>query len=177
MKIIIALGNPGSKYYKTRHNAGFLALDNLNLDWQDKKKFKSIMAKNGDVIYAKPQTYMNNSGQAVMKIMDYYKLLPRKFGCIIKKNSDLSGILTVVHDDIDIELGKIKESIASRSAGHKGVQSIINHLKTKNFRRIRIGIKGEGYTKMPAEKYVLSKFSPPELDIITRVIKNVQINT
>ena len=86
---------------------------------------------------------MNNSGQAIQAILSYYKLLPKKLGLIKQKDSNLSDILTIIHDDIDIELGNHKTSVNSRSAGHNGVQSIINHLKTKNFKRIRIGVRTE----------------------------------
>ena len=139
MKIIIGLGNPGKKYELTRHNVGFMALNaiakKLGLSWQENKKFKAKIAKNQNLILVKPLTFVNNSGQAVQAVLSYYKLLPKKLGLLKKKNSDLSDILTVIHDDIDISLGKYKISIGSRSAGHNGVQSIISHLKTKNFNR------------------------------------------
>ncbi|MCG2701300.1 hypothetical protein L6267_03985, partial [Candidatus Parcubacteria bacterium] len=89
------------------------------------------------------------------------------------KNSYLSNILTVIHDDIDIELGKYKISTDSRSAGHNGVQSIINHLKTKNFQRIRIGVRSEMAEKMPVEKFVLQRFNAEEMKIINNLILEV----
>jgi len=170
MRIIAGLGNPGEKYNKTRHNIGFMFLDfvaqNHDLSWHDDKKFNALVTKHEDLILVKPSTFMNNSGQSIQAILSYYKLLSKKFGIINKKDSDLSQVLTVIHDDLDIELGKYKVSTNSRSAGHNGVQSIINHLKTKNFKRIRIGIKGTKPNKMPTEKFVLGKFSPEELETI-----------
>jgi len=177
MKIIVGLGNPGEKYKNTRHNIGFMAIDaianQLNLDWQENKKLKAQISKNQDVILIKPLTFMNNSGQAVQAILSYYKLLPRKLGLLKIKNSNLSEVLTIIHDDIDIDLGKYKTSIDSRSAGHNGVQSIINHLKTKNFNRIRIGIKTEVINKISAEKFVLQKFSSEELTTIKNLIPEI----
>ena len=177
MKIIVGLGNPGEKYNNTRHNAGFMALDffaeKKNLVWKFDKKFNINFIKHNDTFFIKPLTFMNNSGQAVALFMNYYKLLPKKIGLIRQKNSDLSQILTVIHDDLDIELGKYKISEDSRSAGHNGVQSIIDHLKTKNFRRIRIGIKNHKQEQMPVEKYVLQKFSEEEMGIVEGLIGEI----
>ena len=177
MKIIVGLGNPGKKYNNTRHNAGFMALDffaeKKNLVWKFDKKFNINFIKHNDAFFIKPLTFMNNSGTAVALFMNYYKLLPKKIGLIKKKKSNLSQILTVVHDDLDIELGKYKISIDSRAAGHRGVQSIIDHLKTKNFRRIRIGIKNNKPEQMPVEKYVLQKFSEEEIGIVDGLIGKI----
>ncbi len=177
MRIIIGLGNPGEKYINTRHNVGFMAIDamvkKLGLNWENNKKLNSQVIKDGDTIYAKPNTFMNNSGQSIQAIMSYYKLLPKKLGCITIKNSDLSDSLTIIHDDLDIELGKYKMSVDSRSAGHKGVESIINYLKTKNFKRVRIGIKNNKPEQMPVENYVLQKFKEEELVVIHKLISNL----
>ena len=177
MKIIVGLGNPGEKYKKTRHNIGFIAVDilasRMGLSWQMNKKFNSEVAKEGETILIKPLTFMNNSGQAVQAILSYYKLLPKKLGLIKQKDSDLSENLYVVHDDVDIELGKHKISINSRSGGHNGVQSIINHLKTKNFKRIRIGVKTELINKIPTDKFVLQRFNEEEINTINILIPEV----
>lgn len=189
MKILVGLGNPGEKYKNTRHNAGFMAVNAIaeqqNLIWQHNKKFNSLICKNNHTILVKPQTYMNNSGQTAQSILSYYKLLPKKFGLLTDKNSDLANTLTIIHDDIDIELGKYKISINSRSAGHKGVESIINRIKTKNFKRIRIGISAKGrqaeiadktHKGLPrqngikTEKFVLQKFNGEEIKIINNLI-------
>ncbi len=175
MNIIVGLGNPGKEYQYTRHNFGFLAVDGLakelDLDWKFQKKFNSLIAKGQDFFLIKPLTFMNRSGEAVEAFLSYYKLLPRKFGLIKKNNSDLSAFLTVVHDDLDIEFGKYKISVNSRSAGHKGVQSIIDCLGTKNFKRVRFGIKPTSVSRLPIEKYVLSRFDHKEKQVVNRVIK------
>lgn len=177
MKIIIGLGNPGEKYKNTRHNAGFMAVDalasQLGLAWQFNKKFNAEIAKNNEITLVKPQAYMNNSGQAVQAVLSYYKLLPKKLGIIKQKDCDLSDILTVIHDDIDIEFKKYKISVDSRAGGHNGVQSIIDYLKTKNFKRVRIGVKTEALEKMPADKFVLQNFSGEELNIAKKLIEEI----
>jgi PTH1 family peptidyl-tRNA hydrolase len=167
MRIIVGLGNPGEKYTNSRHNAGWIFLDNLisNPNWQENKKFKALIHKEVDKLYVKPLTFMNNSGESVRKIMDFYGLLPRSLGIIAKKNQDLSDTLTVIHDELDLDFGKEKNSKDSGSAGHKGVASIINHLKTKNFTRLRLGIKNELLkNKIPTENFVLQNFSKEELN-------------
>jgi len=173
MRIIVGLGNPGREYANTRHNAGFLLVDalaqKLELTWQTGKKLQAEIAKNGEIILVKPLTFMNNSGKAVKAVMLYYKLLPRTLGLLTKHITDLSSVLTVVHDDLDIGLGKYKISVNSRSAGHKGVESIIKYLKTRNFKRIRIGIHANVIEKIPDEKYVLGNFSRPELEKIEKL--------
>ena len=177
MYIIVGLGNPGEKYKLTRHNVGFMALDAMiarrGLSWQTNKKLNALIAKETGTLYVKPLTYMNNSGQALQAVLSYYKLLPKKFGWLKQKNSDLSKTLTVMHDDIDIELGKYKVAADSRSAGHKGVESIIQYLKTKNFRRFRLGINNDQRSLIPAEKFVLQKFSAAELKIINKQIGEI----
>ncbi len=170
MKIIVGLGNPGEEYKITRHNVGFMAVDalakSLGLVWQNNRKLKAEIIKNNEMILVKPLTYMNNSGKAVKAVMQYYKLLPKKFGLLTRQQTDLSDVLTVIHDDLDIGIGKYKISVDSRSAGHKGVESIINCLKTKNFKRFRIGVHTNITEKISADKFVLKKFSQPELSVI-----------
>ena len=166
MRIVVGLGNPGDKYKNSRHNAGWIFLDNKisNPNWQENKKFNALIHEEFNTIYVKPMTFMNNSGESVRKVMDFYGLLPRKLGIIAKKNQDLSDILTVIHDELDLDFGKDKISKDSGSAGHRGVSSIINHLKTKNFTRLRLGIKNELLrNKIPPENFVLQNFSSDEL--------------
>jgi len=178
MNIIVGLGNPGEQYKNTRHNSGFLAINALaeqfGLAWETNKKFKAETASNPNLILIKPQTFMNNSGQAVAAVLSYYKLLPKKLGLVKTANADLSKILTVIHDDLDIELGKYKISVDSRSAGHRGVQSVIDRLKTKNFKRLRIGIRAPALEKIPAEKFVLQKFNATELITIENQISQIK---
>lgn len=176
MRIVVGLGNPGEQYEKNRHNVGFMALDVLlpEAKWQLSKKFNAMIYEAGDCIYMKPQTFMNNSGQSVQSIMSYYGLLPKSLGLFNKKDTDLNDVLTVIHDDIDIEIGKWKTASDSRSGGNNGVQSIINHLRTKNFKRIKIGVKNELLrTRIPADKFVLQNFNAEEKEVIKDVITEV----
>lgn len=166
---IIGLGNPGEKYKNTRHNTGFFIIDKLRKAWnfpefKFEKKFNAEISKNRingkDIILVKPQTFMNLSGQAVRAISDFYKLAPED--------------TIVIHDDIDISLGKYKISTDSRSAGHKGVQNIIDNLGTQKFRRIRMGIKNININlKTSPEDYVLQKFSQDEMDIMETISKDI----
>jgi len=171
MKLIIGLGNPGEEYKKTRHNAGFLALDKLattniqysifNIQSKFNAEISERIINNEKVILAKPQTFMNNSGHAVKAIVDYYKI-------------DLENII-VIHDDLDIPLGEYKISKNKNSGGHKGVQSIIDYLGTKDFTRIRIGIMTEN-KKTPTEKFVLERFGEDEMEIVEGVIEEIVKN-
>ena len=167
MNLIIGLGNPGEEYKKTRHNAGFLALDKIVLSSKyqvlsTQLKFNAEIS-NGTIddekiILAKPQTFMNNSGQAVKAIIDYYKIKPEN--------------IIVIHDDLDIPLGEYKISKNKNSGGHKGVQSIIDYLGTKDFMRIRIGIMIEN-KKTPTEKFVLERFGGEEMEVVEEVIEDI----
>ena len=165
MKLIIGLGNPGEEYKKTRHNAGFLTMDKIADDFQfpvSSSKFNAEISQgiiaNEKTILAKPQTFMNNSGQAVKAILDYYKI----------KSEDI----IIIHDDLDIPLGEYKISKNKNSGGHKGVQSIIDYLGTKDFTRIRIGIAIEN-KKTPTEKFVLERFGEEEMEIVEGVIEEI----
>ncbi len=176
MKIIVGLGNPGEKYELTRHNAGFLAVDALarkyEAGWRRSKKFNAETADIPGVTLLKPLTFMNNSGLAVRAVMSFYKLLPA-FAFLRSSGGDLSEVLTVIHDDIDIDLGKYKISAASGSAGHKGVESIIRHLKTKKFRRLRLGIRTDYSQNIPTEKFVLQRFSKEEINIVKKITQKI----
>lgn len=180
MKIIIGLGNPGKKYEKTRHNVGWFVLDKIaeehGLVWTENKKFNALICEYANLILVKPLTFMNNSGEAAAKLMNYYNLLPKKLRLITKKDSNLKNELTVIHDDLDIKLGNYKIADNSRSAGHNGVQSIIDQIKTKNFIRYRIGIMGDKPKAMPSKKYVLQKFSKEELDILDPITAEIATN-
>jgi len=150
MKLIIGLGNPGKEYAKTRHNAGFMALDLLaeNDRWQENKKAKALYLKkeiDGQAVeLLKPQTFMNKSGLSVFYAAKNHNFEPED--------------IFVVYDDIDLPLGTIRIGKFTSSAGHKGVQSIIDHLKSADFIRFRIGIKNSVADRQPSEKFVLQKF-------------------
>ena len=168
--IIAGLGNPGEKYNKTRHNAGFIFLDKLaaqlDLTWTENTKLKSWIIKSNNLILMKPMTYMNKSGEAVQAVMSYYKMLPTKF-CLKTKSSDLSNNLLVIHDDLDMPLGRIKIVSGGGAGGHKGVRSCIEPLGTRDFPRGKLGI-GRPALLIPPEKYVLARFGADEHEIITQ---------
>ncbi len=179
MKIVVGLGNPGDKYKNTRHNAGWLFLDNIigDVTWQTSKKFNALIFEKDDIVFVKPLTFMNNSGQSVRKIMDYYGLIPKKLGLFNKKDEDLNESLTVIQDDIDIDLGVDKIATNSSSAGHRGIDSIITHLKTKKFKRVRLGIKNELLRKViPTEKFVLQSFDKAELETLKKISARYRIS-
>ncbi|KKR21302.1 MAG: Peptidyl-tRNA hydrolase [Parcubacteria group bacterium GW2011_GWE2_39_37] len=163
MKILVGLGNPGDKYKLTRHNIGFMVLDalakELSLAWQFCKKFNADIAKGENLILVKPQTFMNISGEAVKKVLTFYKLTIND--------------VVVIHDDLDIDFGKHKLAIDSRAAGHNGVQSVIDQLGTQKFSRYRLGVRNEQRNLIPAEKFVLEKFSKKEIDDLPSLIKKI----
>jgi len=165
MKVVVGLGNPGEQYKNTRHNIGWLALDYLlgDVRWQENKKFRALVHEDNGTIYLKPLTFMNNSGDSVRRALDYYGLLPKNLGLIRQKDADLKDALTVIQDDLDLDFGNLKTAVDSSSAGHRGIQSIIDQLKTKKFTRWRLGIKNE-YLRapIPPEKFVLQPFSQEE---------------
>ena len=172
MKLIVGLGNPGKEYVNTRHNVGFLALDKIVEkfkagDFKMDKKFNAetlkIKVGSEDIILIKPQTFMNESGKAVRKIVDFYKLEPKKD-------------LVVIYDDIDIALGKVKIALKGSSAGHRGLQSIIDLLATEDFMRIRIGIGRPDNEKTKIEDWVLQAFKSEEKDILSGIIEDLILN-
>lgn len=167
--LIAGIGNPGKKYEKTRHNAGFMFADHFFekyrgkfelFDWKLEKKLKSEISvgKNKDkkIILLKPQTFMNLSGEAVAAAKKYFKV----------KLEDI----VVAHDEIDLPIGKYKISVKSSSAGHNGAQNIIDLLGTKEFARLRIGVDNRGEKKIETEKYVLGKFTAAEMKIIAKIL-------
>jgi len=167
MLLIIGLGNPGKKFKKTRHNVGFLVIDEFSRendfpDWQESKKNNCLYAKkeiaSKEIELIKPLVFMNNSGRVAKSISRKHNLKP--------------GDILVVHDDVALPLGKIKIVQNRGAAGHKGVESIIRELKTKEFSRFRIGIKPLEIKNVPkAEKFVLQNFSKNETKIIQVVVK------
>jgi PTH1 family peptidyl-tRNA hydrolase len=171
MKLFVGLGNPGKKYLKTRHNAGYLLLERIadEEDFRRDEKFKAQIfqkkSKGESLIFAKPETFMNLSGEAVSKIMEYYKI----------------GIseLFVLLDDVDIPLGQVRIRLSGSSAGHKGLQNIIDALGSDQFCRVRIGIGDEPEhstehdklgSRIETKQYVLGKFSTRETGILDDVI-------
>lgn len=163
MNLIVGLGNPGVKYQNTKHNIGFICLDYLSKDgiWETHKKTDSQVIKTSRFLLAKPQTFMNLSGQAVSSLLSFFKLQPND--------------LIVIHDDLDLDFGRIKIQDSGQSAGHKGLESIINFLNTENFLRIRVGIGRPNDPKIPVEDYVLSNFSENDKPFLEGVKKEVKL--
>lgn len=162
MKLITGLGNIGDKYCMTRHNAGFMVLDRWalteGLSFKTEGKLKASILKfkyNGeDVIFAKPTTFMNLSGEAVRAIMDYYKI-------------DVKDIL-IIYDDIALDLGRIRYRANGSDGGHNGIKSIIKHVGTKDFARLKVGIGPQ--PNIPSENYVLQNFPKDRLDELKEVL-------
>ncbi|MEE8131931.1 MAG: aminoacyl-tRNA hydrolase [Candidatus Paceibacterota bacterium] len=155
IKLIIGLGNPGSQYTLTYHNVGFLAVDYLT---------KNLI--NSKLVIIKPKTFMNKSGKAVAEAKKRFKVKSEE--------------ILIIHDDSDIELGKYKFSFGRGSAGHKGIESIIKALKTKNFWRLRIGIRSKKVglsaeaRRAKAEDFVLKKITKKDLLIFNEVFSNAK---
>ena len=165
MKLIVGLGNPGAEFAKTRHNLGYMVVDELCSKWgislNDNAKLKSQMytglIDNQTLVLIKPKTFMNLSGQAVQKVKQFYKL----------ENNDI----WVISDDLDLEFGKIRTRVGGSSGGHNGLKNIIEQIG-EDFVRIRIGIKNEMLERVPAEKFVLQRFDKNEDNKLPDIINH-----
>ncbi len=162
MKLIVGLGNPSQKYQHTRHNLGFMVVDKLATEhggtWATFNAHgQTCTLTLGDeaVVLLKPQTFMNESGTSVVEVVQFFKV---------------DQIDTwVVHDDLDLPLSTVRASFDSSSAGHRGVQSIIDALGSQKFHRLRLGI-GRPPENIPAEAFVLQPFTPEEQERLTATI-------
>jgi PTH1 family peptidyl-tRNA hydrolase len=170
MKLIVGLGNPGKKYEKTWHNLGFLVIDQIRQtsnrnfsEFKESKKFKAITAEANQIDekinLVKPQTFMNNSGQAVEALTKFYKILPQD--------------VWLIHDDIDLPVGRVRISQNASAGGHKGVQSVIDLLGTQQFVRFRLGIDSDKKGQIPTEDYVLQNINSTSKIIIDEAMKQV----
>ena len=158
MKLIVGLGNPGKQYEQTRHNIGFEVIDALSDRLQiplDQAKFKGIYGYrviNGEKVFLlKPLTYMNLSGESVIALMNYYDIDEEE--------------LIIIYDDLDLPAGKIRLRQKGSAGGHNGIKSIISHLGTNEFNRIRVGINRPS-NGMPIVDYVLGRFSKEETEMV-----------
>jgi PTH1 family peptidyl-tRNA hydrolase len=176
MKLLVGLGNPGPQYEKTRHNLGFMILEQFLKDfeplkdtvWNNSRKFKSDIVemewqpRKGDlekVILLKPKTFMNNSGMAVKLVADYYKISPED--------------IWVIHDDVDLKLGMLRIRNGGGSGGHRGIESVLQVLPQGNFWRVRSGIgrpQQETADAKGIDDYVLGKFNHEEHGKIRELI-------
>lgn len=162
MKLIVGLGNPGKEYEKTRHNAGFLTIDkllnklNIKLDKNKCKAIYGIYRHNDEkIIIAKPQTFMNLSGEAVTSLMKFYGI-------------DINDVI-IIHDDLDLPVGKIRIRYQGSCGGQNGMRSIINLTGTSEIKRIRIGISNNKL--IDTVDYVLGKFSKEEYKVFDESIE------
>lgn len=182
MKLIVGLGNPGAEYEKTRHNAGFCAIDALREHWKDvshvfpigKEKHalyeayeyewygREEMTHKEKIIFLKPLSYMNTSGEVIASYLAYTKEI------------ELAHDLWVVHDELALPFGRLKIDCLGSAAGHKGVQNIIDRLKTKEFVRFRIGITPDSaLSTVPRDTFVLQKFTKKEVSQLETVFERV----
>lgn len=164
MKLIVGLGNLGEKYHQTRHNVGFMVVDEIakkfDGEWVMNKYVSSEVTRDENIILAKPQTYMNDSGQAVKDLIAFYELSVSE--------------LIVVHDDLDIPLGQYKIQLGKGPKVHNGINSIESELITEQFWRVRVGIDNRNpNNRAPGEAYVLQQFNLLELDQISRITENL----
>lgn len=162
MKIVVGLGNPGREYGATRHNVGFMTVDALAGRWGVKvwrEKYSALVAEYRGaetVLLVKPQTYMNLSGQAVAAFVRFYKLT-------------VADVI-VVYDDIDLPAGRLRLRPGGGAGGHRGIESLFDHLGNDAFARVRIGV-GRPPEYMEAADYVLSRFSPDEQPLMEEAVK------
>lgn len=160
-QLIVGLGNPGAKYDRTRHNVGFDLVDRLAQRWQvsmaDQKKFQGIAGEGfvgrQKIRLLKPQTFMNLSGQSVRALLDWYKLNPTE--------------VLVLYDDLDLPLGKMRMRLSGSAGGHNGMKSLISHLGTNEFPRLRVGI---GKSNDETISHVLGKFMPVEAAVVSEIL-------
>ncbi len=185
MKVIVGLGNPGKKYQGTRHNLGFMVVDRLaakwGLKWQTDRKLETLRTlkrtENTEVILVKPQTFMNESGIAVKKVVASCQLPACLPVCRQARPARQVASLYVIHDDLDIPLGVYKIQLAKGPKRHKGLLSVEDHLKTKKFWRARVGIGQAKDSKFEInrdyENYVLERFSKKEREIVEKTIEKL----
>lgn len=159
MILIVGLGNPGTKYAHTRHNIGFMVVDQMahvaNAEFAPELKCKALIARDGNTLYAKPQTFMNLSGESVRAIMQFYRIAPDD--------------VWVIFDDVDVPFGRLRIRLDGTS-GHQGIRSIIGQIGTV-FRRVRVGISLNDRAKEPSEEYVLKPFNPEEREQLPWIIE------
>lgn len=165
-KLVVGLGNPGSKYHETRHNVGFMAIDlmakELGLTFSEEKTFKAEVAStflNGEKVYfVKPTTFMNLSGLAVRALLAYYNIPMEDF--------------IVIYDDLDMEVGKLRFRQKGSAGGHNGIKSIIKHIGTQDFKRVKIGI-GRPKEGITVVHHVLGKFDRDDYITILNTLDKV----
>ncbi len=161
MRLVVGLGNPGRKYKDTKHNIGFMCLDKYTKDnslkFKIDNKFRGEAVKEGNLILLKPHTFMNLSGESIRLVMDYY-------------NIDVKDVL-IIYDDLALPLGKLRLREKGSPGGHNGIKSIVSHMGTQEFQRVRIGI--DANPLIETKDYVLGKFSKEERKALEEVFPKV----
>ncbi|RJQ14571.1 aminoacyl-tRNA hydrolase [Candidatus Parcubacteria bacterium] len=164
MYVLVGLGNPGRNYRATRHNVGQVCLDEIKehlgiSDLKNESHLFSDIARYENIVIAKPKTFMNESGKAILALKKHFKIPAQS--------------LWVFHDDVDLKIGTFKIIIGRGSAGHKGVQSIINSIKSKSFHRVRIGIQPSYGKPSSTESFVLEKFNMQEKNLLKETFEKI----
>ena len=166
MRLIVGLGNPGEAYRRTRHNAGFMVLEKLAATYDiavDSRKFKTAFGRgrieNVQVLLAKPQAYMNNSGPPVRRLADYHRIS--------------AGDMLIIHDDIDLAFGRIKIKKKGGHGGHNGLRSLMDAFGSGDFSRLRVGI-GRSEQRHGAADHVLGEYSVTETALLERIIASAR---
>jgi PTH1 family peptidyl-tRNA hydrolase len=159
MRVVVGLGNPGTTYERTKHNIGFQCLDyyanKRSATFRFDRKFNAETARIGELLLVKPHTYMNRSGESVRRVLDYFDVA-------------IEDVL-VIYDDLALPLGRLRLREQGGAGGHNGIKSILEHLGTDAFKRLRIGI--DSNPLIPAKDYVLGRFTSEELDQVLEAAK------
>jgi len=162
MIVVFGLGNNEKKYKNSRHNVGHMVIESFKLELSKNEKLGCSFVKqkfgDQDFVFAKSSGFMNNSGEPVQKLLNFFKLKPKN--------------LVVIHDDIDIDFEKIQKRFSGSSAGHNGLKSIIQHLNTQDFYRLRVGIRKINFKSLNQDtnKYVMADFSKDQKENLTQII-------
>jgi len=163
--LVVGLGNPGEKYARTRHNVGFMAVDYMSEKLGikvNKAKFKALVGEYNmsgkKVLFMKPQTFMNLSGESVREAMDFYKLSPEN--------------TLIIYDDVSLNPGKMRVRLKGSAGGHNGIKSIIEHLGTNEFPRIKIGVGAKPNPEYDLADWVLSTFEKKDMELVNSCIEN-----
>ncbi len=182
MQFLFGLGNPGEKYQHTRHNVGFVLIDEVvrqhlakntmgnSGEFRLQPKLHAEILKHEDLVFVKPQTFMNDSGLAARAVVEYFDKTTQ-----FTPQSQLKNIW-VIHDDLDIEVGKYKIQFGTGPKVHNGLGSIDDHFHTENYWHVRVGVDGrQGDRSLPPHEYVLGRFSPQEKTLLDQVMKELSV--
>ena len=162
MRLVVGLGNPGERYKMTRHNVGYMVVDKAaDGEFRQEKKMKAAVCREGDVIWAKPETYMNRSGESVQRVAGFYKI----------------GIddIYVIHDDLDIRLGGYKIQKGRGPKDHNGLNNITELMGNDGYWRVRVGIDNREDRGIVGEEYVLGSFMKDELGVVEKVTNEIVV--